>query len=383
MDVHDIKTLMVMTLYGLPFVRFQAPTPLPFPSEEAPLVNLPAVIDVPPIGLVERTITFTLEIDPDNEIDRTDAQVPLIESIGVEDSFVQSGLGTTPEPRIIEATQEGLPDIPEFAYNLSLSNTSGITNLIVRDVSFIGGSYQQVEDYEMQISQVISQDIELLETTEVPTFTEGVGLWFPDPFYEHTSTSIETENGDTVERTQLLVNPAQFRASDPDDDDDGAVGDVRYYNQMVFRVIYFDPTAERAAEIADDVTAPTLQVQLVESTSTTPMLQQSNTREFIVAQITNEDNLDGVTLSGSYTIDNANWRDLQFERLDSNNTWTAPLPNATDPQASVSYFVQAQDAAAILPSIAARACSVRQKVFRWQALQSPVQHRSSLASRST
>ncbi|NJO84834.1 MAG: hypothetical protein HC828_20090 [Blastochloris sp.] len=158
---------------------------------------------------------------------------------------------------------------------------------------------------------------------------------------------------------------------------------MRYYNQMVFRVIYFDPTAERAAEIADDVTAPTLQVQLVESTSTTPMLQQSNTREFIVAQITNEDNLDGVTLSGSYTIDNANWRDLQFERLDSNNTWTAPLPNATDRRPVSATLCRPRMRRAILPSIAARACSVRQKVFRWQALLSPVQHRSSLASRST
>jgi hypothetical protein len=274
LSVYDAKALQVMTLFGLPFTRVKVPLPqLPPPEErsDAPALRLTPLTPVGPLGSYERIMTFTLQIGNQSLSRRGGANigsVPTIQSISVQDNFITSSRTTTPTIRIFQANQIGRPTLPQFAYDITaISVLSPTQQLLVRDVSFLGGLYGSVADYDPVITQVTTETSSILSRTSIePAFTAGANIWYPDRFYGSTSVGEGSDN-----RDQLVVSAAQFRA-----DPDGQGGLMRPYRQMVFRIRYTDPLASNAQPAVDDTSAPIIDaVTLYERR--TPTLQQTTT----------------------------------------------------------------------------------------------------------
>jgi hypothetical protein len=339
MDEHDIKSLMVMTLYGLPFIRVKVDNPQPFPPEEATPGSRPLIIDVPDSGLVERTITFTVDVALDGFTNRTQRRYPTLNDGDVTvlaDTFIQAGFGTASEPRIIQAAQGGMPEFPEFAYDLSVSGSGG-ENLHIQSVTFLDGSYGTVEDYAPVVSQVISQEIDYLpEVDFAPPFDTGDGLWYPELFYDYTTTDILTG---TEQRNQLLVMPVQFQAQD-----EGESGLLRLYDQMTFRVLYVDPTAAQADRTLSDTVPPVIEAVRTVQPGQQNQLAATNARVLVEAR----DDVsadEALLVEGAYIVENDTgdtWVNTTFTYDAENERWEGAIPGDAG---TVSYIVYVYDEA--------------------------------------
>ncbi|NJM06857.1 hypothetical protein HC891_12730 [Candidatus Gracilibacteria bacterium] len=251
---YDAKVLQVWTLYGLPFFTIEVEDPQPVPPElrfDAPADTLiPTDVPIGALGTVERIITFTLDLEED-AVERGEttigSRLRIDGNVTVSDTFVVNGQGTAPELRTFASDQAGRPNLPQLAYDISARSAISDTQLIVRDVVFLEGTYGAPETFDPLISQIVTETFEpLIQTSLEPDFSAGVGVWFPDRFYGFTSVG-----EDPNRRDQLTVTPAQFRA-----DAGGVSGTLRKYRQMTFKVLYTDPAAPDAASGLADVDAP-------------------------------------------------------------------------------------------------------------------------------
>ncbi len=335
LDVHDIKALMIWTLYGLPFLRVQVDTPQDFPSEEAAPDDHPDDIDQT-LGLSERIITFTMDINPNVAVVRSGNLYPLLEGVSVEDSFVQAGFaeGTPPEVRVVEATQAGLPLMPEFAYDLSVRAEDGLENVLIKDVTFLGGNYTTLADYTPQISQIVTQDIDLLPPGE-PDAALDAGIWYPDLLFESTRTVVSSgAEGDT--RDQLVVVPAQFKA-----DPGSTEGTMRLYDTLVFKVLYLDPSQAPAA-LRADVTPPVIaSVRVLENDDG----QQHLAAPSVTVVVEASDDVSGaqdISVEGVYSQDDQAWLPITFARNEATGRWQTTIPGTSD---SAHYIIQVRDQA--------------------------------------
>jgi hypothetical protein len=327
---------MVMTLYGLPFIRVQVPNPLPLPAEEAPPNALPATVNVPDSGIIERQITFIPQIDADGVIERTGNNYPILTDLQIEDKFLnaQTGLATAVQAsdgRIIDAVQEGFPEMPEFSYDLSLSSSlSETSDLIVRDVVLVDGIYE-VQDYTPQVSQIITQDIDFLrdETTFGPE-PDGGASWYPDQFYDFTSTAVQTGT-EITNRSQLVITPAQYKPTS-----EGA-GRLRIYSEVTFKIVYVDPNAAQAEQTLSDDTAPI--IDNVRAISTAAI--STSHRVGVKAR----DDISAVadlTVEGVYLQDGTIWQPLSFSFSSANDAWIAEVPTELG---ATNYIITVSDEA--------------------------------------
>jgi hypothetical protein len=348
LSVYDAKSLQVMTLFGLPFARVRVPTPQqPTPEEraDAPALRLTPRTAAGPLGSFERIVTFTITID-NKALGRRGTSigsVPNISGIGVEDSFLSPTSTTTPTIRIFSANQIGRPTLPQFAYDITtLSALDTTRQLIVRDVSFVGGVYSLQTGYNPVITQVTTETDSILSFTSVePAFTAGANIWYPDRFYGHTSVGEGDEN-----RDQLVVSAAQFRA-----DSSGQSGAMRPYKQMVFKIRYTDPAASTAQPALNDRTAPVIEaVTLFGQEGTTSVQQTSITASQIEVKVRDGDGETGVgSVEGVY-ITRVNgedtWQHIVFtqDRLSGGSLqrWFANVPLAPG---AVRVIVTANDRA--------------------------------------
>jgi hypothetical protein len=337
LDVHDIKSLMVMTLYGLPFIRVQVPEPLPLSADEVLPEPPPATIDVPESGIIERLITFRPQIDTDGVIERTGNNYPILLDLEIDDRFVaaQTGLAAAvqaSEGRIIDAVQEGFPEMPEFSYDLSVSSSlSETSNLIVRDVVFVEGTYD-VQDYTPQVSQIITQDIEFLreEVTFAPA-TSGSTAWYPEHFYDFTRTVVQTGT-ERINLSQLVVTPAQYKPTSED------AGRLRIYSDMTFKVIYVDPNATQAEQTLGDDTAPI--IDIVRAISDAPSVPP--THQVAVKARDDTSATTDLLVEGVYLENGTIWKPLSFSPGSTSDLWIAEVPTELD---ATSYIINVSDEA--------------------------------------
>ncbi len=326
LEVYDAKALMVMTLYGLPFIRVQVPSPTPVPSDDRPITRDNALAPLSPpsdgLGTLERVITFTIGVT-NTTIGRTNSQYPELTNVGAEDSFVLQDFSTTPQPRIVTASKAGLPVLPQFAYDLTaLSKLSDTQRLKVRDVTFVGGTYGAEGNYNPQITQVVTETFDLLsQTTIEPTFEAGAGVWYPAKFFGVTSVGSENDR-----RDQLVVTAAQFKATS-----DGRTGVMRPYTTMIFKVSYVDPGADRASEALADETPP--QIKSVRILPPTGNALQADGASVVVEV---SDELDGTDSTGIDKVEavyavqtgtGEEWIPVTFTRV-SSTRWIADVPKA-------------------------------------------------------
>ncbi len=252
---YDYKALHVMTLYGLPFIRTNVEQPLAPPLEDFRPNggDLPLQTQAPytpdNLGRLTRTITFTLDInDPDDTatVGRTGSTIFTLspDDFTVDDEFVQRGGGRFPssQVRVFNNNQASAPSLPTFAYDISAESAlSDTVRLEVQDVIFMGGTYGQQQNFNPQITQIVTEtDTPIVNTAQEPSFAKGAGRWYPDKFFGYSSVG-EGEQ----ERDQITAAAAQFRA-----DASGQTGLLRPYTKMVFKVIYDDPGRVTPAAVA-------------------------------------------------------------------------------------------------------------------------------------
>jgi hypothetical protein len=358
---YDYKALQIMTLYGLPYVRSNVRNPIEPPLEDerfggsTPLeTQAPYTPDN--IGRLTRLITFELDLDDPDDlkfVPRTGSSVLDFDAsdvLTITDEFVERGGGSFPRPglRVFDNNQVGAPSLPAFAYDISASSSISPTELLqVKDVVFLGGVYGELENFNPQITQVLTEtDTPVVSTTLEPDFAAGAGIWYPDKFFSYSSVG-EGEQ----QRDQLLAAAAQFRA-----DSSGETGLLRPYEKMVFQVIYDDPgqTSEEAVAARQDNQPPLIRSVQIEFRHPVGQsaLAQANRARVVVTAFDQGPDVDGVganqgvdiaDVSAVFIRDGVVWELATFQQPDpSRPVYTTTLPVSTG---SVRVIVRVTDRA--------------------------------------
>ncbi len=327
LNEYDYKILSITTLYGLPWKRVFVPNPLTAPIEDlnAELPVNDRTAPTPTSGSqITRTITFTIQYDANYlRPTRTGQAIQLsADDFTITDTFLLAEtFNVTPTVTVFSNNLIGMPGLPAFSYDITaLSGSDDNDNnpkpLVVRDVIFLGGQYNTVENFNPTVTQIITETFTPLITSTIePDFSAGIGVWVPDRFFGHSSLG---SNGDR--RDTLISAAAQFRATN------GVTGTLRAYTQLVYQVIYTDPEASGAAQALNDETPPV--IERVRIAGQDALLQTVATPiEVIVTDPDNPTNPD-VTVTGVYLADdNITWTPLSFTQDPANrNRWVASVP---------------------------------------------------------
>ncbi|NJN16657.1 MAG: hypothetical protein HC822_10480 [Oscillochloris sp.] len=263
------------------------------------------------------------------------------ENFTVQDSFVQDDFAE-PQVRVFANSQAGAPNLPTFAYDITALEDDGLEALTVREVQFIGGTYSPLSGFNPQITQIVTEtDEPLIETDTEPTFEAGAGIWFPDKFFAASSVGERTEK-----RDQLVSAAAQFNA-----DTNGTTGEIRLYDEMIFKVIYIDPTAVDAQAALDDQAAPVIEEVRIEGIDTVGIDQLAATQTRIGVLVNDGDGGTGLDGVSAVYVEGDTWINLEFSRPTPNqapNLWTTTIPlapgevrvivSATDRAGNTSYY---------------------------------------------
>ncbi len=326
LNAYDYKVLSITTLYGLPWKRIFVDNPLTAAIEDlnAELPPGDRTAPIPVAGSqLTRTITFTISYDTNYlQTTRSGQLVQLsAENFTITDTFLlASTFNVTPTVTVFNNNLIGMPGLPAFAYDVTALSGSDDDDdrppLVVRDVIFIGGQYNTVNNFNPTVTQIVTETFTpLISTTVEPDFSAGVGFWVPDRFFGHSRT--EGNNGP---RDTLISTAAQFRATD------GVTGTLRTYTQLVFQVIYTDPAATNANVALNDQTPPVIERVRIAGQDASPQ-SVSTPIEVLISDPDNPTNPQ-VTVTGVYlAADNVTWTPLTFTQDDQQpRRWTASVP---------------------------------------------------------
>jgi hypothetical protein len=347
LSIYDAKVLQVMNLYGLPQIRVLVDDPIQPPPEER-FTSSDRIAPLPPAGgSLTRLITFTIDYNSAS-IDRTGSSRLAINAVDVDDSFIGDAIENQ-FVRPFRANQLGEPELPQFAYDLSIvSGQVTGEQLNVRSVKLLGGTYDEIVNFDPQFTQVLTETFAPLVNQDVePSFEGGAGRWYPDKFFNFTS----VVEGDTTYE-QLVVKTAQFQA-----DTGGRTGVLRPYSQLVFEVRYLDPLAGNveAVVLADE------EPPYIESVEFTRVDDSSLQSDRIRVDVTVSDGIfDGDTnvsgtasVEATYTIPGTGgtrqWQQVALTPpAETSGSWTALIPfgngkvdviiSATDRAGNTSFF---------------------------------------------
>ncbi|WP_322489710.1 peptidase [Chloroflexus sp.] len=326
LNAYDYKVLAITTLYGLPWKRVLVDNPLTAPVEYLN-AELPAGDRTAPIptsgSQLTRTITFTINYDPNYlQPTRTGSVVQLNASnFTISDTFLlASTFNVTPTVTVFNNNLIGMPGLPAFTYDITAlsgsDDDSDHAPLVVRDVIFVGGQYNTIENFNPTITQIVTETFEPLITTTIePDFSAGIGVWVPDRFFGHSTTGSDADQRDT-----LISTAAQFRATN------GVTGTLRTYTRLVYQIVYTDPAASGASQALADQNPPV--IERVRIAGQDAGLQSISTP--IEAFVSDPDHPANpqVNVTGVYlAADNITWTSLTFTQDPLNRQrWLASVP---------------------------------------------------------
>jgi hypothetical protein len=349
LEVYDTKTLMQSTLYGLPFLRVKVPNPTEILDEALPPDRTPPMVSE--LGTTTRIITFT-NLTYQHETSWNGRSYPVLntDQVVVEDSFVAPG--NEIPLRFESGGQEGAPILPQFVYDLTLRGSQDMSKrLKIKGVILANGDDISVEGYEPQVTEAVTNKQAVLP----PTFPAGLGVWYPDGIYNYSTTN---EGGQ--QRSQLLVMPVQYKAQTEEGPLGGTQGELRLYEQLVFKVQYLDPSVsvppdrqEEFQALLEDTTPPVIrEVRLVHPTPDHPKVR-------LIAAVFDPQSPEGLPGDGmeavcTYTYDtgtdkhDVKWWRLRFERVGQQGhmeIWSAIMPATIEQATDVRFMVTARDRA--------------------------------------
>ncbi|MEF3273927.1 MAG: peptidase [Chloroflexus sp.] len=342
LNAYDYKVLSIMTLYGLPWKRVFVDNPLNASVEdlnaELPVSDRTAPVPIAGSQLT-RTITFTINYAPNYlQTTRTGQRVQLqAEQFTITDTFLlEHTFNVTPTVTVIDNNLIGMPGLPAFTYDITAlsgsDDDSDEVPLVVRDVIFLGGTYNTVENFNPTVTQIVTETFTPLITSTIePDFSAGIGFWVPDRFFGHSRVGYGADQRDT-----LISTAAQFRASN------GVTGTLRTYTQLVYQVIYTDPEASGAEQALADNTPPVIEQVRIEGQPAG--LQTVSTLIEVIVSDPDNPSFPDVTVSAVYLdSDNVTWLPLDFNRDQQNPLrWTASVPR---PWMEVRLIITAIDGA--------------------------------------
>ncbi|WP_322495340.1 peptidase [Chloroflexus sp.] len=326
LNAYDYKVLAITTLYGLPWKRVLVDNPLTAPVEDLN-AELPAGDRTAPTPIagsqLTRTITFTINYDTNYlKPTRTGSVVQLNASnFTISDTFLLANtFNVTPTVTVFNNNLIGMPGLPAFTYDitaLSGSDDNGNpTPLVVRDVIFMGGRYNTVENFNPTVTQIVTETFEPLITTTIePDFSVGIGVWVPDRFFGHSTTGSDADQRDT-----LISTAAQFRATN------GVTGTLRTYTQLVYQIVYTDPAASGASTALADENPPV--IEQVRIAGQDAGLQSISTSIEVIVSDPDHPANPQVNVTGVYlAADNITWTPLSFTKDAQNpRRWLASVP---------------------------------------------------------
>jgi predicted outer membrane repeat protein len=225
-SVTDEKTIVQMTLYGLPFMRVRVPLPADLPT--------PAMLPFPPDQL-DNTGTLTRTVVVNNSFEMVqvgDGQIPRVTAT-ISDSY-----RLLTETLYLTGTDQlspGRPVLPALAYDITLPpNPNCQQNCAIpqpRGVRLKSATTLQDIGFAPHNTTTVTDPVGL--DKQAPELSIR-NLWLPDvPYtFQRTSTLSGTE---PITSDRLLISPAQFRAAD------SRSGQLRRFTQMVLEVSYADP----------------------------------------------------------------------------------------------------------------------------------------------
>ncbi|WP_245668837.1 peptidase [Chloroflexus islandicus] len=323
LNTYDYKVLAITTLYGLPWKRILVDNPLTAPVEDLN-AELPAGDRTAPAPIagsqLTRTITFTINYDTNYlQPTRTGSVVQLNPSnFTISDTFLlASTFNVTPTVTVFNNNLIGMPSLPAFTYDITaLSGSDDASPLVVRDVIFLGGQYNTVENFNPTVTQIVTETATPLITTTIePDFSAGIGVWVPDRFFGHSSIGSGADQRDT-----LISTAAQFRATN------GVTGTLRTYTRLVYQVIYTDPAADGADDALEDQNPPV--IERVRIAGQDAGLQSISTPIEVIVSDPDHPANPQVNVTGVYlAADNVTWTPLTFTKDAENpRLWMASVP---------------------------------------------------------
>ncbi|MEP7188757.1 MAG: hypothetical protein ABI901_06190, partial [Roseiflexaceae bacterium] len=338
--VYDEKVLEELTLYGLPFIHVNVPSP-----NNNPYLGAfdPAARPVPdnirtlltPTGTFTRTVTITIAASDFTVENVGGDMVPRVKHATLLDSFAPA------ETIALTGTDEmaaGKPVLPLLTYDLTLTNTElfGGTGGIPepRGVRLLSATtLPDLSGFNPHVT-TITTDTTFAQQQDDPNMTVQ-DQWLPDQPYTFLRTS---DGGQYTDK--LLVNPAQFQATS------ARSGQLRRFTQLVFEVNYLDPNSAPSSALSDE-TPP-------EISDVTISLPQQRARQAGIAaqpQITVKANVhdEGGTggpldVSVTYTVDGKKWlfKPLTFDA--SLGVYTTGIESPL-PGQNIALLVEARDGA--------------------------------------
>lgn len=355
LSAYDYKAVSVMTLYGLPYLRSFVSNPLDPPAEEPqvgpngePLPTpsgseAPSTVAANSFGLLTRVITVDVDLDISDyaTVTRGSSTVGQILNLdeadfAVSDSFIQQGFAAQPKLRVFNNNQVGAPTLPTFGYDISALNAAGNERLRVKDVIFLGGDYGSQSNFNPLITQIVTETDDPLSLTPIePSFAEGAGIWYPDKFF-----GFSTVGEGEQQRDQLVAAAAQFRG-----DANGATGTLRPYKQLVFEVLYQDPSST-PEPVSRDTQGPLIESVRIEAASGAARGAQNQPQATVLIRAS--DGGSGLReVAAVYVLNNTVWREVSFGER-AKGVFAATLPfdpgevriiaRATDNAGNSSYY---------------------------------------------
>jgi hypothetical protein len=166
-----------------------------------------------------------------------------------------------------------------------------------------------------------------------PSFEAGLGVWYPDLVYDFSSTGEGEEHND-----QLLVTPAQYKAVS-DSETTGTEGTMWIYQEMRFKVLYIDPTADEE----DDYVPPIINEVRVVRADTLGLQAGIDLRMIVKVRNPDGGELPANAVQAVYSNDTENWQSLDLTRVgiqeDGTERWVVDIPAGS----SLSYIITAHD----------------------------------------
>jgi Peptidase family C25 len=231
--VGDEKTLIQMTLYGLPFMKVRVPKPVVPPygdSFDPPDQPIPQSLQQNN-GLLTRVITITNQFSFAPASD--DGQVPRVIS-KVFDSYT----GATTVLTSADQMALGRPVLPALTFDITLRAnpaTCGQDCAIPQPAGVrlrSATTLPDQSDFKPHVTRPITEQVYAQERSDpAMSFLE---TWLPEVPYTFQRTAA-FDSGERHYLDKLIVSPAQFNAAGPDR------GTLRRFSQMVFEVSYLDP----------------------------------------------------------------------------------------------------------------------------------------------
>jgi CARDB protein len=217
------------------------------------------------------------------------------------DSFREGSASITSENQMAQ----GRPVLPALTYDITLQPAvAGAAIPIPRGVRLLSAkTLPELENFNPHVTTPVTDQV-YLQQQQDPAITVQ-GTWLPDLPYAVQRTSRRTSGGSDTLTDQLVVDPAQFKATSNE------VGQLRRFSEMVFEVTYVEPQIAPASVLAQSSSPLFGDVRITPAGLPGAAGVQGAGQLVRFSAVVSDSNGSGLReVSATYTADGINWQRL-------------------------------------------------------------------------